>query len=34
MNKKEIKHKGELYAFYFDGLEADDGLTFISKEIS
>ena len=32
MNKKEIKHKGELYAFYFDVLEADDGLTFISKE--
>ena len=32
MNIKKITHKGKLYAVYFDVLEANDGLSFISDD--
>ena len=32
MNIKKITHKGNLYAVYFDVLEAKDGLSFISDD--
>ena len=32
MNIKKITHRGKLYAIYFDVLEANEGLSFISED--